>query len=148
MTHTATTSFDLAWSPDGRQIAYIEVHLPGPTSALRRQRRRHQQAPSDAPPGGRLGNPVLVAQRADARFTGVGGIYTVHADGTGCASSPAPPNGPKRSPDGRQIAFISERDDPAHRTSDVFVMNADGSGQRNLTHTPNVSEHTTSWAPG
>ena len=34
-----------------------------------------------------------------------------------------------------------------HHATDLFVMNADGSGQRNLTHTPNVSEHTASWAP-
>ena len=34
MTHTATTSFDLAWSPDGRKIAYIEVTFPGPGFSL------------------------------------------------------------------------------------------------------------------
>ena len=39
---------------------------------------------------------------------------------------------PRWSPDGRKIAFVSQRD--GHE--DIFVMNADGSGQRNLTRTP------------
>ena len=149
VTHTATTSFDLAWSPDGRQIAYIEVHLPGPRAPLyvvnadgTSKRRVTRPLAVD------LGIPSWSPDGRTLAFTGVGGIYTVHADGTGLRKLTGPAYGPKWSPDGRQIAFISERDDPAHRTSDVFVMNADGSGQRNLTHTPNVSEHTTSWAPG
>jgi Tol biopolymer transport system component len=151
VTHTATTSFDLAWSPDGRQIAYIEVHLPEPSSPLyvvnadgTGKRRVTRPLALD------LGIPSWSPDGRTLAFTGVGGIYTVHADGTGLrklTGSPGPDYGPKWSPDGRQIAFVSERDDPAHRASDVFVMNADGSGQRNLTHTPNLSEHTASWAP-
>ena len=43
--------------------------------------------------------------------------------------------------------FSSRRDDRVHRTFDLFVMDADGSGQRNLTHTPRVSEHAASWGP-
>jgi hypothetical protein len=46
-----------------------------------------------------------------------------------------------------RIVFVSGRDDPAHRASDLFVMNADGSGQRHLTHTPGVSELGASWTP-
>ena len=34
------------------------------------------------------------------------------------------------SPDGRKIAFVSNRDGDA----EIYVMNADGSGQRRLTH--------------
>jgi TolB protein len=34
------------------------------------------------------------------------------------------------SPDGRKITFVSDRDG----TYEVYVMNADGSGQRRLTH--------------
>jgi Tol biopolymer transport system component len=105
VTNTVRTSFDFAWSPDGRTLA----------------------------------------------FTGHGGdIYTVHADGTGLHKLT---NGPgwdvdgRWSPDGRRIAFVSSRDDPAHRTYDLFVMNTDGSGQQNLTHTPDVSELGVSWAP-
>ena len=38
-------------------------------------------------------------------------------------------------------------DDLVHHTFDLFVMNADGGGQPNLTHTPGVSELGASWAP-
>ncbi len=43
---------------------------------------------------------------------------------------------PKWSPDGKMIAFASTRDDPEVVRSDVFVMNADGSGIRNLSRNP------------
>ena len=152
VTHTATTSFDLAWSPDGRQIAYIELDVPEPSSPIyvvnadgTGKRRVTRPLAVDA------GSPSWSPDGRTLAFTGVGGIYTVHADGTGLrklTGSQGPNYGPTWSPDGRQIAFVSDRDDPVHHASDVFVMNADGSGQKNLTHTPNVSEHTASWAPG
>jgi TolB protein len=131
---------DFAWSPDGRQIAYLEFGFPEPRALLYVVNtdgtgKRWLTRPLAVDVGGPSWSP-------DGRvlaFTGVGGIYTVHADGTGLrklTGSPGRSNyGPNWSPDGRQIAFISDRDDPAHRAFDVFVMNADGSGQRNLTHT-------------
>jgi Tol biopolymer transport system component len=152
VTDTQTTSFDLSWSPDGQQIAYIELRLPEPRSPLYVV---NADGTGKHPLTGTrpvdLGiSPSWSPDGRTLAFTGVGGIYTVHADGTGLrklTASRGPNYGPTWSPDGRQIAFVSERDDPDHRASDIFVMNADGSGQRNLTHTPNVSEHTVSWAP-
>jgi Tol biopolymer transport system component len=98
-----------------------------------------------------LGSPSWSLDGRTIAFTGRGGdIYTVHADGTGLHKLTQGPGwdvGAQWSPDGRHIAFVSSRDDPAHRTYDLFVMNADGSGQRNLTHTPDVSEFGVSWAP-
>ena len=43
---------------------------------------------------------------------------------------------PRWSPDGKQIAFASSRDDPQGTRLDIFVMNADGSGARNLSRDP------------
>ena len=50
---------------------------------------------------------------------------------------------PSWSPDGRRIAFVSERDGQA----EIYVMNADGSGQRNLTRTRGWQERSFAWSP-
>ncbi|HEY3256708.1 MAG TPA: hypothetical protein VGJ91_22280, partial [Polyangiaceae bacterium] len=57
------------------------------------------------------------------------------------------------SPDGTKIAFTSWRDDPNPATClpycrfDIYVMNADGSGQTNITQTPTDREHYPTWQP-
>ena len=94
-----------------------------------------------------LGSPSWSPDGRTLAFTGLGAeIYTVHADGTRLRKLTRSPGWnffPDWSPDGRRILFASGRDGG----TDLFVMNADGSGQRNLTHTPNVSESIASWAP-
>ena len=49
---------------------------------------------------------------------------------------------PAWSPDGRKIAFVSYRD----RNPEIYVMNADGSEQRNLTDNSAADRHP-SWSP-
>jgi Tol biopolymer transport system component len=49
---------------------------------------------------------------------------------------------PSWSPDGRKIAFYSERDG----NGEIYVMNADGSGQSRLTHHP-ADEGYPAWSP-
>jgi TolB protein len=49
---------------------------------------------------------------------------------------------PAWSPDGRKLAFVSERDGNA----EIYVMNADGSEQENLTRQPSSDSHP-SWSP-
>ena len=49
---------------------------------------------------------------------------------------------PAWSPDGRKIAFVSDRDG----NSEIYVMNADGSGQRRLTRNP-AYDADPAWSP-
>ena len=49
---------------------------------------------------------------------------------------------PRWSPDGRRLLFVSRRD----RNPEVYVVNADGSGQHRLTHAPGTDSDPT-WSP-
>ena len=65
-------------------------------------------------------------------FSASGEIYVIGADGSGqrrLTRSRAKDIAPAGSPDGRKIAFTSDRDGKF----EVYVMNADGSGLQRLT---------------
>ncbi len=64
-------------------------------------------------------------------------VFVMNADGSEQRSWRPPGHelGPGWSPDGQTIVFSAP---PRHSasTTDVYVINAEGGGQRNLTHTP------------
>jgi len=73
-------------------------------------------------------------------------IYVMNADGSGqrrLTQNPAKDASPAWSPDGRRIAFSSDR---GTRFSDIYVMNADGSRQRRLTRSP-ADDISPAWSP-
>jgi TolB protein len=53
---------------------------------------------------------------------------------------------PVWSPDGRQIAFVTNRASYQNAYNDVYVMNAFGGNQRNLTHN-NANDNLPTWSP-
>ena len=67
----------------------------------------------------------------------------MNADGTGQRRLARKRAGLRWSPDGRKIAFIEQT---ARATRDVYLMNADGSGVRNLTRSE-ADEQTVTWSP-
>jgi Tol biopolymer transport system component len=81
-------------------------------------------------------------------------VYVVRADGSGLRRLTTRKRSPHEhlvepawSPDGRKVAYSSDLQragDTAY--FDLFVMNADGSGQRRLTRTPQ-NEFVFSWSP-
>jgi Tol biopolymer transport system component len=126
-----------AWSPNGREIAFVNWSPSTPTtiyvmnadgSGQRELTRDNasENSPSWSPDG------RLIA------FVGSGGgnlgIYVTNADGKGqqrllardVRGNFAPP---AWSPDGGRIAFVARRDGNV----DLYVVNTDGSGQRRLT---------------
>ena len=81
-------------------------------------------------------------------------IYVMDADGNNqrrLTNNPASDHSPSWSPDGKRIAFVSDRDGHVHPirgfpTSDIYVMDADGGNQQNLTNDPH-RDSSPSWSP-
>jgi Tol biopolymer transport system component len=79
-------------------------------------------------------------------YSSEGDIFVVHADGTGrtqLTDHPAEDFDPVWSADGTQIAFRSHRDGD----EEVYLMNADGSAQRNLSNAPGDGDYSPAWSP-
>jgi Tol biopolymer transport system component len=79
-------------------------------------------------------------------------IFVMNADGSGqrrLTHVAAFDDEAAWSPDGKKIAFTSNRD--GKYNSEIYVMNADGSGQRRLTHNAlpgnNAADYKPAWSP-
>jgi TolB protein len=146
LTLTAEGGF-LAWSPDGRRIAFTsgrdgnaEVYVTNADGSGQRRLTRDPAQDSVrawSPDGQKV---AFVRERARSSD-----VYVVNPDGSGqrrLTRNAAPSYDLAWSPDGRRIAFLSRRDD----NSEIYVMNADGSGLRNLTRDP-AGDSTFAWSP-
>jgi TolB protein len=136
------------WSPDGRKLAFFGGRLPpwgslyvmnADGSGLRRLTRN---------PNVSRGHIVW---SPDGRTIYVG-RYLVSTDGSGSRMLPYITLTPVWSPDGRRIAFTrTPRPRPAGpccdaTPKDIYVMNADGSGTRKLTHNAGYNAEP-AWSP-
>jgi TolB protein len=82
-------------------------------------------------------------------------IWVVNADGTNPRQVTNTPSEiefrPSFSPDGKKITFASIPKTPEQPfgdlPADIYVMNATGTGRRNLTNTPNYQERAPDWGP-
>src|SRR4029077_16184768 len=156
VTHMSGVAIFPDYSPDGSEIVFA-AQPAGATS------RNIYVVPSDGGTPQQLttvGNNVYPAFSPDgseivftSNRTGTSQVYVMNADGSGqtqLTSDPQPKDQvPDWSPEGSKIAYLAD----THGISDVinpswgdiWVMNADGSGQHPITN--GASWHGTAWSP-
>ncbi len=144
-----------SWSPDGRRIVFVSyrdessdvyvMNADGSGQTRLTDNSAMEMRPVWSPDGGRI------AFNSDRK--GNWEVYVMNADGTGqmrLTDNQASDISPIWSPNGRRIAFSSDRDDPdpndGNRIVNIYVMNADGSGQMRLTDS-SASDYAVSWSP-
>jgi tol-pal system beta propeller repeat protein TolB len=147
---------DLAWSPDGSQIALsaepdmnldhreiVLINVDGTNPRRLTPTTQSDWSPSWSPDGHEL---VF----ASARSSGPG-IYRMNADGSNqqrIAGTDAHDFDPVWSPDGQRIAFGSSRN--LAFGSRIYAMDVDGQNVKQVTHTVNAVSFTESeptWSP-
>jgi Tol biopolymer transport system component len=136
-----------AWSPDGTRIAFTRVGRRAADFkiyALRLDSGAQQEVTRgpgiDVLPAWAPGNRIAFARMA--KYPTDASIFVINTDGTGERLLTRHGGSPAWSPDGRRLAF--------HGGGTVggwlFVINADGSERRQLTHT--IWDVAPAWEPG
>jgi TolB protein len=143
------------WSSDGRKIVFTshrdgnnEVYVMDADGS-----RQHNLLPSPSSQefanGWSRNGRILFLTDRDGNWE----LYSVDANGSDPRNLTRDPGNDGRdlgaamwSPDGSKIAFTSTRDTRDNNNAEVYVMNADGSGIRRLTHAPGV-ESLVGWSP-
>jgi Tol biopolymer transport system component/streptogramin lyase len=161
---------NLAWSPDGTQIAYVgivryaqdsddhQVHFgiftanPDGSNARLLVEGLNEGWPSWSPDGTKI---TFSSTRADPAIKNCepGGdlscptdIYVMNADGTGISrvtDDAAPEYAPAWSPDGTQIAFVRSQGG----AQAIDVVNTDGTGLRQLATGTGGNQRPFTWSP-
>ncbi len=146
------------WSPDGRSIAFLRTVVTNPRGGIL------WQELWIVPAGGgharllkRSDGPTVrtvLAWRGDGRSLLYSravafnrrGVLSVRPDGTKLSRLELGAREPAYSPDGRSIAFVVNANPAVPVRGELFVMRADGSGVRQLTHSDG-QERSPSWSP-
>jgi Tol biopolymer transport system component len=142
-----------SWSPDGTKIAFsrgfpLDIYVmnaDGSGVTRLTENDRDDEFPSWSPDG----KKIAFASNRDAFRE----IYVMNADGSGVtrltenSKNHLDNRAPSWSPDGKKIAFGSDLRDPISNRirTEIYVMNADGSGQTNLSNNPSSIDTNPDW---
>jgi Tol biopolymer transport system component len=171
------------WSPDGRRIFYARRPKGGieprnesdvrrlatasiwtmrPDGSARRPVTPLVNGRSDLPGSFSPEGATLAFTRAtfalpdqEGRVSNTAEVWAMRPDGSDARKLAERSAGPAFSPDGRRIAFVSDRDengelaygDRVFAANELYVMDADGSGPRRLSRTRALNERQPSWLP-
>jgi WD40-like Beta Propeller Repeat len=161
---TSGAAFAPVWAPDGTAILYAHREprddLPIRSSLWimrsdgsgKRRLLPARKGQSDIPGSWSADGQLVAFTRARwqrATFTAQDSILTVRLDGSGLRTLVADAAGPAYSPDGRSLAYVSDRayGDEAFFDEELYVSDADGSRPRRITRTPGMRESSPAWSP-
>lgn len=144
--HALTSSgLQPAWSASGSRIAFADGDelFTMAADGTGRSQLTHFGAPIGAPAWSPDDTRIAFAAR-DANFNwDVWAIDVTGANPRNLTNQPGQTGGPSWSPDGTKLAFVTQRDGDA----EIYVMNADGSNQTNLTKSPASFDSAPDWSP-
>jgi Tol biopolymer transport system component len=162
-------------SPDGKTLAIVRVEHPAErpfTAGLwlidvgggnKRRLLDVTDSQLDLDPAWSPDGSTIAFTRCTFVAPGAGGsikntcaVYSVSPDGSGLQQLAPRSRQPAFSPDGRLIAFVSDRDehgtlargeDEEAFANELYVMDADGENQRRLTYSDGLEEAEPAWSP-
>ncbi len=156
--HGDVSLYGLEWSPNGRWIAFTKWNRQGAASIylirpdgtglgrLPTPRGFDAELGSWSPDGRRL---VFSGARCPATDFCQYDIWTVRRDGSELnrvVKDELWQYEPHWSPDGQHIVYTNERNDPAGG-GDVWIVNIDGTGNRQLLAKPDSYDYAIAWQP-